>query len=103
MRIVLAPLLLCLAASPAFADDAKKPAPAPQQPADATVMSGGECDRARKLGKTCVLSIEGIDVEGNVLGPDGIRVDIKWFGAVGSLITLRRDFIQEIVRSAEDL
>jgi hypothetical protein len=112
MRIALASLLLVLAVSPAGADVAKKPVPAkPATPAvtqpaaggDATVMSGNDCERARKQNKTCVLSIEGIDLEGNAMGPDGMRVDLLGFSAIGSLITLRREFLQEILRSAEDL
>jgi hypothetical protein len=106
MRILVASLLVALTASTAAADKKKTPTPAPTptlQPADATMMSTTDCAKARAANKTCVINIEGIDVEGNPMGPDGIRVDLIGFSGLGSLITLRRDFIKEILRSAEDL
>ena len=55
-------------------------------------------------GKTCVLSIEDEKVEGGrpSRGRDQRSV-VNQFGKHNSLIRIRRDFIPEIVKTAEDL
>src|SRR5262249_39794046 len=91
-RILLATLLLA-APSIALADPT----------ADVKKMNTDDCAKARKANKTCVISIEGIDVEG-VTGRGGIdNVPIPIPGTHASLIRFRRDFIPEILKSAEDL
>ncbi|MEJ7603247.1 MAG: hypothetical protein WKG01_35495 [Kofleriaceae bacterium] len=66
-------------------------------------MATDDCARARKLDKTCVLSIEDEQIEGGVpRAGETTIVTVDW-GRVGSLIRLRRDFIPEILRTAEDL
>lgn len=92
MRILLA-ALIALVPVAAFADT----------PADVKKMATDDCARARTAGKTCVINIEGIDVEGRGVGGSGERITIPDFSKAGSLIRLRRDFIQEILKSAEDL
>jgi hypothetical protein len=42
-------------------------------------------------------------LEGNVGKNEGERVDILTFSKLPSLIRIRRDFIVEILKSAEDL
>jgi hypothetical protein len=92
MRILLAGLLVLIPVA-AFAD----------VPADVKKMNTDDCARARAAGKTCVINIEGIDVEGLKVGASGERFSPIDFGKAGSLIKLRRDFIPEILKSAEDL
>ena len=72
-------------------------------PADVKKMTTDDCARARAANKTCVINIEGIDVEGLKVGGNGERITISEFARAGSLIRLRRDFIPEILKSAEDL
>lgn len=75
----------------------------PTPPADVTKMHSDDCARARKQNKTCVLSIESEDVQGDRVTPGETTISIAPFGGHESLITLRRDFIPEILKSAEDL
>lgn len=92
MRILLVSLLALVPAA-ALAD----------APADVKKMATDDCARARAAGKTCVINIEGIEVEGVKVGGNGERFTAPDFGKAGSLIRLRRDFIPEILKSAEDL
>ena len=93
MRFV---LLLTLCAAPAFADPVVPPKQTPAPAAD-------DCARARAQGKTCVLDISGEDIEGDKpLVTDAMLSFRKWAQAQ-SLIHIRRDFIPEIVKTAEDL
>ena len=93
MRILLTTVLLAFASSAALAD----------APVDVKKMNTDDCAKARAAGKTCVISIEGIDVEGHKggggLGPIVVLTTVKH----DSLIHIRRDFIPEILKSAEDL
>jgi hypothetical protein len=90
MRIVLAALVLL--PTLAFADTP-----------DAQQMHSDDCARARKQNKTCVLDMGTETLEGNVGKNEGERVDILTFSKLPSLIRIRRDFIVEILKSAEDL
>ena len=45
----------------------------------------------------------GDTIEGDLIKPDGTSVDVRDFGNHGSLIRIRKDFIAEILKSAEDL
>lgn len=94
MRILMAALLALVPAA-ALADTAPT--------SDVKKMNTDDCARARAAGKTCVINIEGIDVEGLKVGSTGERFTAPDFGRAGSLIRLRRDFIPEILKSAEDL
>lgn len=93
MRLFLATLLLAV------------PATVLAQPktADVQVMATDDCARARKAGKTCVLTIEDEIIEGGSPRAGETSISAIEFGRVGSLIKLRRDFIPEILRTAEDL
>lgn len=72
-------------------------------PSSVEKMTTDDCARARKLNKTCVIAIESEDVEGGVPRSGEITiVGVDW-GTAGSLIRLRKDFIPEILRTAEDL
>lgn len=90
MRILIATFLL---SATAFADP----------PVDVRAMHDNDCARARKQGKTCVLDIESEKVEGNGVTPNGSASIILDFAKATSLIHIWRDFIVEILRTAEDL
>lgn len=99
MRLFFAAAVLCTASLAS----AQAPAPAQTKNPDATTMHADDCARARALHKTCVLDIKGDDIDGNVVKPGGSVFSAReWIGA-GSLIHLRRDFITEIIKTAEDL
>lgn len=72
-------------------------------PSNVKKMATDDCARARAQNKTCVINIEGIDVEGQNPTGTGERITIPDFGTNGSLIRIRRDFIPEIIKSAQDL
>ena len=54
-------------------------------------------------GKVKVYDFSGDTIEGDLIKPEGSTVDARDFAKHGSLITIRKDFIPEIVKSAEDL
>ncbi|MBL0215619.1 MAG: hypothetical protein IPQ07_17265 [Myxococcales bacterium] len=96
MRTLLASALLTAAlAAPALAQPAKA--------ADVTTMASDDCAKARKAGKTCVLTIEDEDITGTTPTYGDTNTAIVGFGDHDSLIKLRRDFIPEILRTAEDI
>lgn len=74
----------------AVADD-KKPAPA------AAANGGGG------NGKVKTYDFSGDTIEGDLVKPEGSTVDARDFAKHSSLITIRKDFIKEIIKSAEDL
>jgi hypothetical protein len=102
MRILAVTLLLTCAGLPALADPSPR-ASGPSSTTDPARMGTDDCARARKAGKTCVLDVAAEDVGGQTptAGDTGTRALV--FRPEGSLIRLRRDFIPEIVKTAEDL
>lgn len=91
MRILMVSALLAAFSTPAFADDNNR------EPAS------DDCARARKLNKKCELTIEAEKVNGKTPKNDLPPVVAVDWGKAGSLIRIRRDFIAEIIKSAEDL
>ncbi|MGE0872753.1 MAG: hypothetical protein AB7P03_29635 [Kofleriaceae bacterium] len=88
------PLVAVLAlASPALADTVKGP----------DRMKADDCAYARKLNKLCVLELAAEDVEGTTPTSGDGMFSAGTFGRASSLIRIRREFIVEILRSAEDL
>ena len=81
-------LSLAMLTGIAAADD-KKPAPA------AANGGGG--------GKVKTYDFSGDTIEGDLVKPEGSTVDARDFAKHSSLITIRKDFIPEIIKSAEDL
>ncbi len=75
----------------------------PTKVGDVQKMATDDCARARKAGKTCVLSIEGEDVKGTVPTVGDTSFSIAGFGTAESLIRIRRNFIPEILKTAEDI
>jgi hypothetical protein len=96
MRFFIATALL-LAPALAAADDA------PVKTPDAVKMHADDCARARNAGKTCVLDMGGEDIESQAPTAGGSAIGILSFAKSKSLIHIRRDFITEILRSAENV
>lgn len=53
--------------------------------------------------KVKVYDFSGDTIEGDLVRPDGSVVDARDFAKHASLIRIRKDFIPEIIKSAEDL
>lgn len=100
MRTLALALGLLLAPALAAADDGAKPA----RTTDVQQMKTDDCARATKQNKKCVLDMgEGESIEGNSPTAGGAAIGIVTFGKAASLIHIRRDFITEILKTAEDL
>lgn len=54
-------------------------------------------------GKVKVYDFSGDTIEGDLIKPEGSTVDARDFAKHSSLITIRKEFIKEIIKSAEDL
>jgi hypothetical protein len=85
-KLALTLLSLAMLTGLAAADD-KKPAPA---------AGGGNA-------KVKTYDFSGDTIEGDLVKPEGSTVDARDFAKHSSLITLRKNFIPEIIKSAEDL
>jgi hypothetical protein len=53
--------------------------------------------------KVKVFDFTGDTIEGDLIRPEGSTVDARDFAKHSSLISIRKDFIKEIIKSAEDL
>jgi hypothetical protein len=53
--------------------------------------------------KVKVYDFSGDTIEGDLIKPEGTSVDARDFANHSSLIRIRKDFIAEILKSAEDL
>ena len=53
--------------------------------------------------KVKVYDFSGDTIEGDLIKPEGTTVDARDFAKHSSLIRIRKDFIPEIIKSAEDL
>ena len=53
--------------------------------------------------KVKVYDFTGDTIEGDLVKPEGSTVDARDFAKHSSLIRIRKDFIPEIIKSAEDL
>jgi hypothetical protein len=84
-KLVLVLATLAMMTSISLADD-KKPA----------ANGGGG-------GKVKVYDFSGDTIEGDLVKPEGSTVDARDFAKHSSLINIRKDFIKEIIKSAEDL
>lgn len=56
-----------------------------------------------KAAKVKTYDFSGDTIDGELLKPDGEMVDTRSFASHTSLIRIRKDFIKEILKSAEDL
>ena len=89
-KLVLIFASLAMLTTIAAADD-KKPAPA----------AGG--DKGGGNGKVKVYDFSGDTIEGDLVKPEGSTVDARDFAKHASLIKIRTNFINEIIKSAQDL
>ena len=64
---------------------------------------GGGGDKAGTTAKVKTYDFSGDTIEGDLIRPEGTTVDARDFAKHASLIKIRKDFIQEIIKSAEDL
>jgi hypothetical protein len=94
-------LLTALAGPPVLADPA--PAPTPEHQRAATRAEASECARARKAGKPCLLTIEPEQVGGDRMTPDGIDLRLRRFEPTGSMNRLRRELLDQILKSPGQL
>ncbi len=72
------------------------------------VASFGSPAFAQKAGKDSkekvkVYDFSGDTIEGDLIKPEGSSVDARDFAKHSSLIRIRKEFIAEILKSAEDL
>jgi hypothetical protein len=94
MRSIFTTLVLVAAASSALADPAAKPV---------TALHTDDCARARAQHKTCEISVDGEELTSELPRDHGERFNALTYAKTGSLIRLRRDFIAQIVKTADDL
>jgi hypothetical protein len=92
MKKLIGVLVVVLFASGTALAQPKAPAKAPAGGGD---KAGG--------GKVKVYDFSGDTIEGDLVKPEGSTVDARDFAKHSSLITIRKDFIKEIVKSAQDL
>ncbi len=57
----------------------------------------------KKKNKVKTYDFSGDTIDGDLVKPDGEMVDTRKFASHSSLIRIRKDFIKEILKSAEDL
>jgi hypothetical protein len=70
--------------------------------AEAQEKKGAAADKAGTP-KVKVYDFSGDTIEGDLIRPEGSTVDARDFAKHSSLIRIRKDFIPEIIKSAEDL
>lgn len=93
MRTLLLAALLSLLPALALADT----------PARDNNVQTDDCARARKAHKTCELTIGEETIDGHGVTATGSGLSVRQFASLDSLIHIRRDFIPEIVKAAEDI
>ncbi|MFN0246875.1 MAG: hypothetical protein ACKV2T_08195 [Kofleriaceae bacterium] len=57
----------------------------------------------KNAGKVKVYDFSGDTIEGDLVKPEGTDLNARDFAKHSSLIRIRKDFIPEIIKSAEDL
>jgi len=100
-RVAALALLTALAAPPVLADPA--PDPSAENRRAATRAEASACAQARKAGKPCQLTIEPEQVGGDRPVPDGMDLRLRRIEPAGSMLRLRREFLDQIVRAADEL
>lgn len=69
----------------------------------ALAQKGGKGGDKGGQPKVKVYDFSGDTIEGDLLKPEGSAVDARDITQFSSLIRIRRDFIAEIIKAAEDL
>jgi predicted small secreted protein len=44
-----------------------------------------------------------LNVQGGIIGPEGVRIDVRKLGKTKSLIKVRNNFVHAMLRSVEDI
>jgi len=60
-------------------------------------------NKGKKGKKVKTYDFTGDNIDGDLVKPDGVQIDTRTFASHTSLIRIRKDFIKEILKSAEDL
>ena len=73
--------------------------------ASAQPKGGKSDDKAAPAagGKVKTYDFSGDTIEGDLVKPEGATVEVRDFASHSSLIRIRKEFIAEILKSAEDL
>ena len=71
--------------------------------AASTLALAQKKDDKAAAAKVKVYDFSGDTIEGDLIKPEGSSVDARDFAKHSSLIRIRKDFIAEILKSAEDL
>ena len=69
----------------------------------ASAQPKGKAPAAGGNAKVKVYDFSGDTIEGDLIKPEGTTVDARDFAKHASLIRIRKEFIAEILKSAEDL
>ena len=72
-------------------------------PGTALAQKKGKKSDASAEKKVKTYDFSGDDIDGDLIKPDGEFVDTRNLASHTSLIRIRKDFIKEILKSAEDL
>ena len=67
------------------------------------MLVGGVSFAQDKAAKVKVYDFSGDTIEGDLVKPEGTDLNARDFAKHSSLIRIRKDFIPEIIKSAEDL
>ena len=67
------------------------------------LVGTAHADDKDKGGKVKTYDFSGDTIEGDLIKPEGSTVDARDFAKHSSLIRIRKDFIPEIIKSAQDL
>lgn len=93
MRLFIAAVLLV--SLPAVAD--------PARPASTKQMHADDCAKARAANRACVIDMTGEQVDGQGVVPKGMASTAITFTQHGSLIHVRQDFIEQVLKTAQEL
>lgn len=69
----------------------------------ATAGTAAAQPKDKKPAAVKTYDFSGDTIEGDLIKPEGSNVDVRDFGKHSSMIRIRKDFIPEIIKSAEDL
>lgn len=69
----------------------------------ATAGTAAAQPKDKKPAQVKTYDFSGDTIEGDLIKPEGSNVDVRDFGKHSSMIRIRKDFIPEIIKSAEDL
>ncbi len=72
-------------------------------PTSAEAMHTDDCAKATRAHRPCALDITGEDITADRPVTTETPLTFRKFADMGSLIRIRREFIVEIIRTAEDL